>query len=561
MSILTTFFNLIKPSKSDGVKVKDFNDNMDIIDTEMHKPPLTVNGVQPDPTSRNCQLNSVPLADNLTSDEAQVNDGTYIVRTSGGEASINDGGAFLSQIKGNMKKTGYSAQVCDMTVTNAERPDPDDPVITATINPATFRDEVDNTTGVYAFVYSTSWTYSGVAVTLADYGITVDGTPYAGDTITVDFAAENRGTITAATPSDFISTGWNLYNHSDPDGKIRVCRYSETYGYKIAGDYTLLQFSTAASGAAKTQIIPVSGMFNVPSDGWLFVSGGNATNTMVWTTWSDWTVQPNGGVFEAYSEASIDLSGVMANFPYGLMAVGSVADEINLNTGIAYSRIERLTYNAENLAAVIASGVAYDTDTGYIFAVRESAELYDASGVSGEYTVDAHGIEYYLSTTVALTSQSLYGENLKDKLRRDVLTISAQALTDAQKEQARENIGAVSADQLATKMDKNAPLFFSKQYSTTSTVSVNSNAEKVLTYGNFGITPIEGYIPVAIVSFSGKAGILLRRFDKLSNDADSGATIIAVRNVTGSTISGFTPSITLLYVKSENVTTPPEEGT
>ena len=69
MSVLTRFFHLIKPAKTDGVKVSDFNANMDTIDTEMHRPPLTVNGVLPDPETRNIPLEVVPLADNLSSDE------------------------------------------------------------------------------------------------------------------------------------------------------------------------------------------------------------------------------------------------------------------------------------------------------------------------------------------------------------------------------------------------------------------------------------------------------------------------------------------------------------
>ena len=64
MSVLTQFFNLIKPTKSEGVKVSDFNSNMDIIDTEMHRPPLTVNGIEPDPTTRDLEIETVPLADN-----------------------------------------------------------------------------------------------------------------------------------------------------------------------------------------------------------------------------------------------------------------------------------------------------------------------------------------------------------------------------------------------------------------------------------------------------------------------------------------------------------------
>ena len=99
MSILTPFFNLYKKIKGEPFDIQQFNDNMDTIDTEMHRPPLTVNGIEPNEETRDLTLNVVPLADNLTSDEAQINVGTFLIRTSGGEASISNGSAWMSNIK------------------------------------------------------------------------------------------------------------------------------------------------------------------------------------------------------------------------------------------------------------------------------------------------------------------------------------------------------------------------------------------------------------------------------------------------------------------------------
>ena len=148
-------------------------------------------------------------------------------------------------------------------------------------------------------------------------------------------------------------------------------------------------------------------------------------------------------IMKPYSQTMIDLSGLMVSFPDGLMRVGNVFDEINLNTQRAYSRIQKLEYTAENLEDVIDSGVPYDTDTNYIYAVRETPVTLIIS-LSGEYTVSDHGIELFNGTTVPLTAYSLYGQDLKGKLRRDVLTISQQTLTAAQKAQILENIGAGS---------------------------------------------------------------------------------------------------------------------
>ena len=437
MSILTPFFNLFKLQKADPYAISQFNANMDTIDTEMHKPPLTVNEIEPDPETRNIPITTVPLADNLTSDEAQINEGTYIIRTSGGEASIEDGSAWLSDIKGNMIKTGYVPESIQMTVTLAD-PTTEDP-IQASIDRDTFVEEVTSS-GTITLTFTTAWSTDP-----ATYGITVTGTPESGDQIVVVYVKEVRGTITTATPTSFVSVGWNLYNHAA--GYARVVDYSEQYGFMIEGSYTSLKFSATLDGE-QTTITPVDGYFTVPSDGYVFVTGGNATDTEIWMTWSDWTEQANGGTFAAYVQDSIDLSGVMVNFPDGLMRIGVTYDEINLNTGKAYSRIEKMQYSDENLAAVIASGVPYDTDTGYIYAVRVSPVAYNIT-LDGEYDVSDHGEELFLGTSVPLTASSLYGNDLKGKLRRDVLTISQQTLTPVQQKQARTNTqssGGITVD-------------------------------------------------------------------------------------------------------------------
>ena len=423
MSILTPFFNLFKVQKPDPYDIAHFNDNMDIIDTEMHRPPLTVNEIEPD-ENRNITITTVPLADNLTSDEAQINTGTYIIRSSGGEASISDGAAWLSEIRGNQVKTGYVEESITPSSSNTD--------LIVSVDRDTFVAQVTSSQTL-TFTFTTAW-----SADLSVYGITVTGTPENGDTITVVYVKGNRGTITTATPTQFISTGWNLYNHAA--GYARVVNYSEEYGFMISGTYTSLAFAETLNGE-QTTINPVDGNFVIPAaSGYIFVTGGNATDTEIWMTWSDWTDEPNGGVFEAYSQTVVDLSGVMVSFPDGLMRVGNTFDEINLNTGRAYSRIEKIEYTQENLDNVIASGVAYDTDANYIYAERIVPAVY-AISLDGQYTVSDHGIEMFIGTTVPVTASSLYGQDLKGKLRRDVLTISQQDLTTQQKNQVHQNIG------------------------------------------------------------------------------------------------------------------------
>ena len=334
-----------------------------------------------------------------------------------------------------------------VTVNAATRPTPAS--ISATIDEETFINYVTSASGTVTLTYSTAWSADP-----ADYGITVTGDPVAGDVITVTYVKEVRGTITQSDPQTFVSTGWNLYNHAL--GYARVLKYSseQGYGFKIAGTYTALEFATTVSGS-RTTITPVSGYFAIPSDGYLFVTGGNATDTEIWMTWSDWGTTPNNGNgFEAYEEYSIDLSGYMAyRFPYGLMAVGSVQDSININTGVATSRVMRMAYNATNLANAKASGREYEYDEDYIYLERETPLTYDTTWedstggttvtktLDGAYVANDHGIEYFTGTSVQVYAETIYGANLKNKLERDVVTISQQTLTTAQKEQICQNLG------------------------------------------------------------------------------------------------------------------------
>lgn len=334
-----------------------------------------------------------------------------------------------------------------VTVNAATRPTP--ATITATIDEETFISYVTSASGTVTLTYGVAWSADPT-----DYGITVTGDPIAGDVITVTYVKEVRGLITQSNPQSFVSTGWNLYNHAL--GYARVLKYSneQGYGFKVSGTYTALEFATTTTGS-RTTITPVSGYFAIPSDGYVFVTGGNATDTEIWMTWNDWGTEPNNGNgFEAYEEYVIDLSGYMAyRFPDGLMAVGAVQDSININTGVATSRVMRLAYNATNLANAKASGREYEYDENYIYLERETPLIYDTSWedstggttvtrtLDGAYTSNDHGIEYFTGTAVQVYAETIYGANLKNKLERDVLTISQQTLTASQKAQVLDNLG------------------------------------------------------------------------------------------------------------------------
>ena len=486
----------------------------------------TVNEVLPD-ASGNIDLERVPYADNLYTEDAEQVDESFLIRTTAGSGSLSDGSAWAQKLMGNREHAGYVAESITKTVSPMPRTAP--AAITASISEATFLAKVDNTegtyvfshdgiswalesesvtisqygitvtndpidgdeitvvvaesggsysatmtvdaatrtapdpitasvdrdtwvgyvntSGTYTFTYSTVWKLSNAEVDMTDYGITVTNTPIAGDEISIVYVKEVRGTITVAAPTKLVATGWNLYDHTH--GYARCVKYSNTYGYAISGTYTSLGFAETPTGT-QTVITPDSdGLFNVTGTGYIIVTGGNSTDTAIWTTWSDWT-EGYDGSFAAYAESTVDITTIMnANFPYGLLRVGDTRDEIDFIHKQAISRISRTAYTEEARAAAAASGRAYEFDEDYIYQVRAS-EIVNSITIDEEYTVSEHGLEWFESSPIAVYSEILYGQNLRDKLKRDVVTISEQTLTNGQKGQVRTNIGAASQADLTS---------------------------------------------------------------------------------------------------------------
>jgi len=403
----------------------------------------SVNGILGD-ADGNVQVDEVPFADNLRSSLSQNTVGTFSLRTAGGSASIEDGDAWLTGIRGNRIHTGYVAEQLNMTVTPVER-EAGEESIAATIDRDTFVAYVTES-GTTTLTYTTSWSASPTL-----YGITVTGTPKNGDVITVVYVKEDRGTITQATPTSMVATGWNLYNHDL--GYARAVKYSDSMGFCISGTYSALKFSTTLDGAQST-ITPVDGYFNISNNGYIWVTGGNATDTEIYMTWSDWLDPTDHPEFAAYSEDVIDLSEIMGTyFPYGLLRAGDVRDELNLNAGLALSNVERLSYNAENLAAAVASGRTYECDTNYIYLERATAVTSEIT-LDGGYTASDHGIEYFTGSTVPVYAIILYGNNLKNKLERDVVTKSSDVVNGFTSEATDKALSAAAGkvlfDQIGT---------------------------------------------------------------------------------------------------------------
>lgn len=413
MATYTDNLHMIMPDEDELYEVSDINGNMQILDEEVAKRAKTFNGKEADENG-NFNIDEIMFAHQIVTDDAQQSSGEFLFRTTGGDASLSDGPAKLVSIFGRAVHTGVVPESLNMTVNATPREEGEEP-ITATIDRDTFVAYVQNS-GTTTLTYTDAWSANPTL-----YGVTVVGTPVSGDQIVIVYVKENRGLITVSDPDEFISTGWNLYNHTN--GYARVKKYSSQYGFLIGGAYTGIKFSATLDGE-QTTISPASGYFTIPSDGYVWVTGGDNTTTYILMTWSDWG-EGYEGDWQAYTESVIDLSSIMTDFPYGLMQVEGYADEINFGMGKAISRIERMAYTAENLAAAKASGRPYDADTNYIYLVRASEVTYDiSSSITGDYTASDHGEEIINGGTVAVFVQTLYGQNLVDKLRTDVVTKS-----------------------------------------------------------------------------------------------------------------------------------------
>ena len=445
----------------------------------------TVNGNMPDEDG-NVEVDHALTADNLTSANSQNSIGEWTRRTAGGSASIADGMAWMSSVRGNRVHVGYVPEVLNMTVSPAPREEGETP-ITAEIDRDTFVEAVTGSTTI-TLTYTTSWSTNPEI-----YGVTVDGDPVSGDVILIAYTAENRGTIIQSDPQTMVATGWNLYN--DELGYAIGLKYQETATFKIVGTYTAVKFSATIDGA-KTTITPSDGLFTLTANGYIWVEGGNDVDTAVYMTWSDWTLDGPDS-WEAYTESVIDLTEVMEEyFPHGLLRVGDVRDEIDFNTGMAISNVERLAYSAENLEQAEASGRTYEYDTDYIYLERGVPVTHDID-VDGEYEVSDHGLEYFTDTPIAVYAIVIYGNNLKNKLERDVLTKSTDLVNNLTTNDATKALSAAQGYELNNNL---ASLIVKKTYTNSFTIpaggglGVKASDFNVSVPAEYTVLAISGYV-------------------------------------------------------------------
>lgn len=127
----------------------------------------------------------------------------------------------------------------------------------------------------------------------------------------------------------------------------------------------------------------------------------------------------------------------------GLSRIGTVCDELDFQEQQYIQRIERVDYSAETIEELIAAGTSYIYDEDYIYYVLETP-LITSFNESGYYICSDFGTE-----TIILDDNypvcdpeifNIYGYNLKDKLRQDVVTLSQQSLSDGQISQVKKNL-------------------------------------------------------------------------------------------------------------------------
>jgi hypothetical protein len=371
--------------------------------------------------------------------------------------------------------------------------------LTIAVTEATFANKVNNAIGSYNFIYNGNvWLINDTIADLTEYGIAITGTAVSGDSITVVY----NGDMKVAFPTQFKAIGLNAFNKAtnilsgytiNASGEIEASAGSYVAyihvvgglenadaGTNRKGDYTIYSSNSAIVRVGYSATVPttsstvtLSGSDGItvvdngedaaamlsyitfPKDGYICVATTDIDTLCVHPEWSGYEDK----TYADYTESVIDIPTVgyalddtskttPITLPTYLAKIGIVADEIIFERKQYINRIGYYTYSAENLETVQALGVDYVYDSNGIYYVLPSAITYNlADTVTGQYTVADFGTEEFIYATdepqVALLANTLYGNNLVDKLRTDVLTKSAQTLSDEQKEQVWKNLGTL----------------------------------------------------------------------------------------------------------------------
>ena len=318
------------------------------------------------------------------------------------------------------------------------------------------------------------------------------GTP--SSTITILYQKGTRGTIHIPQPTSFISTGFNQFNPNDAsqiienatiiDGIIvqgtgYVCfvkailgsvlgyiAYSEGEHLVPDGigwcstipeintelDQTLQEFDERSSKLAS---------ITFSEQGYIAVAVNNYSDLCIHTRWDS----EDDEVYEEYTAPSIinfpttgNVDGEEKTLPlsdYGMPAIGNVRDRLDLDGSTYIQKIGYLPNTPANMNTVINYGTTYDYDDENIyFVLKEKNEVqqgepyityYNLTFDKDQpslYSVNDFGTEEFTNTEYPAIAENIYGENLRNKLKTDVLMISQQnpPLTNSQINSVRKNL-------------------------------------------------------------------------------------------------------------------------
>lgn len=318
------------------------------------------------------------------------------------------------------------------------------------------------------------------------------GTP--SSTITILYQKGARGTIHIPQPTSFVATGFNQFNPNDSskiienatiiDGVIvqgtgYVCFVKAILGSVLGyiayseGEYlvpdgigwcstipeinteldqTLQEFDERSSKLAS---------ITFSEQGYIAVAVNNYSDLCIHTRWDS----EDDEVYEEYTAPSIinfpttgNVDGEEKTLPlsdYGMPAIGNVRDRLDLDGSTYIQKIGYLPNTPANMNTVINYGTTYDYDDENIyFVLKEKNEVqqgepyityYNLTFDKDQpslYSVNDFGTEEFIGTKYPVIAENIYGENLRNKLKTDVLMISQQnpPLTNSQINSVRKNL-------------------------------------------------------------------------------------------------------------------------
>ena len=345
----------------------------------------------------------------------------------------------------------------------------DGSIESAQINLSTFETQI-NETGIYNFTYNTDhWEYNGNNVILSNYGISFIGTQSDGDIIIVDYTAATpdrilnityvkgvHGTIHNTKPISFQASGFNQFNKNDENMYMSNMSINNSSGIITQTGNNYVCYCKAVGGvtngyaiySSSGAIVRAGWCADLPHESSQVTLSLNSTSSLSHvvfeqtgyvvvevTSMDDICIHPSwSGTHDEYSSNYVSPSSIIlptqsqnTTLPlgsYGMPAVGDVADILNLSTGNYIKYIERVSYSQSKIQELDSEGINYIYDETYIYYVKSIPEVYTIT-VDPNYIVNDFGTEEFIfdsndTNPVSVIAQTLYGQNLRDKLRLDV---------------------------------------------------------------------------------------------------------------------------------------------